>query len=676
MKLLRIMLKNFKLLVRAKASAFTVLIGPLLIILLVGLVFSTKASYELSIGYYTPTHNNMTASFVDSLKQSKFFVQEFDDEQSCVKKIEQGIIHTCIIFPENFQVSMSNESRSELRFLVDYSRINIVYKVIDSVSGILDIESKELSYSLTASLLSRINSTVKDLSREMALVDGINLKLNAVLSDVQKAKTSSSTMTFSIGQVSLSTLNSDLVLLNETYAALQEKGIELINMSDEFIDSLRQHGENVSTIRDDFNELKGDLLDLYNLTPEKIQNLNLSLSILANSLSKAESDLNKSQQLNKDVQAKLDSIKTAVAGVQTSLSDLKKELDKTKKNLESISITKAETIVSPVNTKIEPIMLETSKLTFTFPFLLMLVIMFIALLLSSTLVIFEKSSKSFFRNHITPTKQEFFVITTFLTSFIIIIIQTAIILGLANYFMQIPLLKNALCTGVLILLATAFFIVLGMAIGYLFSTQEGAIMASIILGSIFMFLSNLVIPLESIAPGLAKLIKYNPYVLASELLRKSLLFNVNIIQEALLTLIILGGAAIIIFIIIIIAISMKNRKRIKAPKETIVIAGEKNSPSEKETQQKIIHELKIDDKKAASREDLLNLLSNMTKAEFEDQVTKFENKIADWVDEELGDKHLAAKLRKAGSRKEMLKVLGEGVKADEKKEDSEDEQQQ
>ena len=675
MKLLRIMLKNFKLLVRAKASAFTVLIGPLLIILLVGLVFSTKASYELSIGYYTPTHNNMTASFVDSLKQSKFFVQEFNDEQSCVKKIEQGIIHTCIIFPENFQVSMNNESRSELRFLVDYSRINIVYKVIDSVSGILDIKSKELSYSLTESLLSRINSTVKDLSREMTLADGINLKLNAVLSDVQKAKASSSTMTFSIGKVSLSTLNSDLASLNETYFALQEKGIELINMSDEFLDDLGRY-ENVSATRSDFKEFRRDLLGLYNLTPEKIKRLNLSLSVLASSISKAESELNKSQQLNKDVQAKLDSVKTGIAGVQTSLSDLKKELDKTKKNLESISITKAETIVSPVNTKIEPIMLETSKLTFTFPFLLMLVIMFIALLLSSTLVIFEKSSKAFFRNHITPTKQEFFVITTFLTSFIIIIIQTAIILGLANYFMQIPLLKNALCTGVLILLATAFFIVLGMAIGYLFSTQEGAIMASIILGSIFMFLSNLVIPLESIAPSLAKLIKYNPYVLASELLRKSLLFNVNIIQEALLTLIILGGAAVIIFVIIIITISMKNRKRIRAPKETIIVVGEKNLPSEKETQQKIIRELKIDDKKVASREDLLNLLSDMTKAEFEDQVTKYDNKIADWVDKELGDKHLAANLRKAGSRKEMLKVLGEGIKADEKNKDDEDEQQQ
>jgi ABC-2 type transport system permease protein len=447
----------------------------------------------------------------------------------------------------------------------------------------------------------------------------------------------------------------------------------LINDSEEWIDELSNHGHNVSDIRDEFEKLRDEILGLYNLTPNNIEQLEINLAVLSDSLLKIESELNTSKQLNKDTQARLGAVKTNLAGVQASLIELKSSLQKTKKNLENIGITSAESIVSPVNTMIEPIMLESSKLTFTFPFLIVLVIMFVALLLSCTLIIFEKNSKSFFRNHITPTKQEFFVITTFITSLIVIVIQTLIILGLANYFMHIPLFKNALATVIIIFLTSAFFIVLGMAVGYFFSTQEGAIMASIVLGSIFLFLSNLVVPLESFAPALTSIIKYNPFVLASELLRKSLLFNISL-KEVLPSIIMLGGAALLIFLLIIISVGIKNKKRIKALKEaketrnTIILTEE---GIEKEAHIHSRPEFKVGEQSATNIEELLKLIFDMTKAEFEDQVSSQENKIAEWVEKGLGDKRLASKLRKTISRKEMIKILAEELKLEEKKEQSE-----
>jgi ABC-type multidrug transport system permease subunit len=673
MKFGRVMLKNFKLLIRAKASAFTVLVGPLLIIVLIGFAFSGKATYELNLGYHTPMPNNMTADFVDSLKQSNYFVQEFPSEEDCVKKIEQGIIHTCIIFPENFQ--LNNSQSNEVRFLVDYSRMNLVYKVIESVSGRLDIESKELSYSLTQVLLSRINTTIKDLGDEMKIIDGMNSKLTILSSDLQKARTNTETMKFETGQVSIGSLNASVASMNDSLEQLIKKDIDLINSSQEWIDMLSEY-ENVSDIQDDFTGLKDNIMTLHNSTSEKVSRLFLDLHVLSNSLSQLQADMAQNSQLNQDTQQRIDAAKTSVTALQTSIGELKKALDKTKKNLESISITSAETIVSPVNTKIEPIMSETSKLTFTFPFLLMLVIMFVALLLSSTLVIFEKSSKAFFRNHITPTRQEFFVYTTFITSLLIIVLQTIIILALANYFLHISLFKNAGGTLLLIFLASAFFIVLGMAIGYLFSTQEGAIMASIIVGSVFLFLSNLVVPLESLSPSLAHIVKYNPYVLASEFLRKSLLFSIQITEEYL-TLLILGGAAIIIFFAIIILVGLKNKKRVKASKETkeIGVGQEGVSRFEKpqlaEEEQK--QHFKPSDMKVDSKEKMLKLLSDMTRAEFEEQVTSQENKIADWAEKELGDRKLASRLRKTHSRKEMIKILEEAILPEDKDEEEENE---
>ena len=661
MKLTSIIKKNFKLLLRARASAFIVLIGPLLIILLVGLAFSGKASYELSIGYYSPTHNNLTNAFVESLKQSHYYVQEFKDEQSCVKKIEQGIIHTCIIFPQDFQIS--NEQRNELRFLVDYSRMNLVYKIIDSISVILEIESKELSYSLTQVLLSRINTTLQDINSDLVLLEEINPKINLLMLDLQKAKTSIEAMKFDMKEISLTNINTSISSLNETITQVQEKGLELINETEEYLDILIDTydywGNESEEIMEEFDELRNETLDLYNTTPEKIQDLIDTIDDISTSLSKLESDLDKNKKLSKDAKEKLDSAKNNLASIQSSFIELKNALEKSKQNLESIAVTRAETIVSPVNTRIEPIVSETSKLTFTFPFLLVLVIMFVALLLSSTLIMFEKNSKAFFRNVITPTRPEFFVVTTFITSFIVIVLQTLIILGLANYFLHIPLFKNALLTLLIVFVTTTFFIVLGMAVGYLFSTQEGAIMASIVLGSLFMFLSNLVIPLESIAPALSSIIKYNPFVLASELLRKSLLFKINL-SEALPIILILFGASIIIFLLIIFLHTTTYRKRIKQPVDVLETQRLKERQPLKPAPKKGVI-------KATNKKELFKLMSDMTKAEFEENVSLKKNKVADWVETKLKDNKLASKLRKTVSKNEILRILAEDIKKEGKK---------
>jgi hypothetical protein len=212
-----------------------------------------------------------------------------------------------------------------------------------------------------------------------------------------------------------------------------------------------------------------------------------------------------------------------------------------------------------------------------------------------------------------------------------------------------------------------------MAVGYFFSTQEGAIMASIVLGSIFLFLSNLVVPLESFAPALTSIIKYNPFVLASELLRKSLLFNISL-KEVLPPIIMLGGAALLIFLLVIISVSLKSKKRIRVLKETketrnTIILTEEGI--EKEAHIHAMPEFKVGEQSATNAEELLKLVSDMTKADFEDQVSSQENKIAEWVEKGLGDKRLASKLRKAISRKEMIKILAEEFELEEKKEQSE-----
>ncbi|MBN2459271.1 ABC transporter permease [Candidatus Woesearchaeota archaeon] len=680
MKSISIIKKNFKLLVRSKSSAFIILLGPLLIILLVGLVFSGKSSYELSIGYFAPEKNNLTDSFIQALQKSNYYLHEYPAEQECIQKIEQGIIHTCIIFPIDFQVS--NQQGQELKFLVDYSRISLVYEVIGSVSELLEIKSEELSYSMTQLLLDKLNLTLKEIRNDKSLVDGLSQKASLVLLELQKAKDDAASLDLELRNISTQDMNASLIEMNSTFGNISIKGIELVNMSQELIDELSDYldANETSELQQEFDELEEELSELYyNQTPDSIDRLYTRIDAISSSLSELESSMVINEGLKKGALQRIDSSRSNLTSMQKTLADLKSSLSRSQLELEAITITNAQAIVSPVNVKIEPVAAESSRALFAFPSLLLLVIMFVALLLSSTLVLFEKSSKASFRVSITPTKPSLFIFTTFMTSLLILLLQTIILLGLASHFLHIPLFKNPLTSFLIILSSSMFFITLGMLIGYVLSTQEGAVMSSIVMGSILLFLSNLVFPLESIAPALVGIIKYNPYVMSSELLRKSLLFNTELSGGNLAIIMMLFGAALVLLALIITISAFKGRKRIRilasiaeeSPKgyySTKDEGASRVTEKNKSKSRQLILEFEVYGKKAATKEELFNLVSDMTKTEFEENVNERENNIAVWLEKALGEKKLASKLRKTNSREEILGILAKDLKSSQTRE--------
>jgi len=679
MRFLSIVKKNFKLLIRSKSSAFIVFIGPLLIIALVGLIFSGKTSYDLNIGYYAPASTNMTASFISALESNHYLVRGFASEDACSEKIKQGIIHTCIIFPKDFE--MSSARSNELRFLVDYSRINLVYQVIDAVSGVLELESKEISYSMTTLLLSKINSTVAELGNDIAALDKTISEMNLLAQDIERSRTASGAMKFNVNAISLEGLQNNIALLNQTINDINEKSLLVVGQGNDFISTIRASGylnaSEVNELQSDFNELVDDMKGLQNITPNRVEDLLSDITSIESSFSTVQAELDASSQLNKEVQSKLDSAVKSISVLQASASVLKKSIESTRKNLESVSLSRAESIVSPVNTKIEPVSSDSSNMTFTFPFLLMMIIMFVALLLSSTLVIFEKNTKAYFRNFMTPTRPWLFIISSFMTVAIILLLQTLIILSISQQIFGLSLFANIWPTLIILFVAAAFFIIAGMLIGYSFSTQEGAVMSSVVLGSLFLFVSNLVVPLESIAPGFANIIKYNPYILFSEMLRKSLLFKTSL-AEPMTALLALGAVAFLMLAIILIGQGLAKRRKPRsagaaAAKSMLTSdaqSGKKYLSKERDADASALFEL--GDKKAATKEELLKIIVDATKSEFEACVNSRDNKVADWL-EIIGERKLAARIRKAeNERKEITRILADNISRSRK--DVEDEQ--
>ena len=172
--------------------------------------------------------------------------------------------------------------------------------------------------------------------------------------------------------------------------------------------------------------------------------------------------------------------------------------------------------------------------------------MFTALLVTPTLVLLEKHSPASFRTYMTPVKDTSYLLATFITALLLLVLQVLVILAIASIFFSEQVLANAPAALILLLIINSFFILVGMIIGYAFNSEESATLTSVSVGAIFLFLSDVIIPIESMPTVIAFFAKLNPYVLGTSLLRRTFIFDVSVFS-------LLGDTTIFLFYLILAA---------------------------------------------------------------------------------------------------------------------------
>jgi ABC-type multidrug transport system permease subunit len=208
---------------------------------------------------------------------------------------------------------------------------------------------------------------------------------------------------------------------------------------------------------------------------------------------------------------------------------IKSDMDSIKRDIDSIQVKESSNIVSPIRTAIKPIVSET-YLNYMFPGLIALVVMLVSLLFAQTLVMMEKKSSAYFRNMVTPTKEGLFIFSNFLTTFLLIMLQTSLILMVSTLVFKVDIFANILPTTISLLMIIALFTLMGVIIGMVFSSQETSTLAAVTFGSIALFLSDVILPLESMPTYIMNIARFNPFVLSEYLLRSTIVFNTPIID--------------------------------------------------------------------------------------------------------------------------------------------------
>lgn len=149
--------KNIKRLIRSKTSALIVVFGPIFMILLVGIAFSNSSLYGIKIGVFSDEYDKTTVSIIDYIKSTDFNVVYEKSAEDCKENVKNGKRHLCIIFPND------NNTQKKLEFHIDYSKLNLVYTLLNILTSGLSEHSSQISMGLTQDLLETLKTTSDDI---------------------------------------------------------------------------------------------------------------------------------------------------------------------------------------------------------------------------------------------------------------------------------------------------------------------------------------------------------------------------------------------------------------------------------------------------------------------------------------------------------------------------------
>lgn len=532
MMLTSLIKKNILVLVRARTSALIIVLGPLLVILLAGLAFDNSNTYSVKLGVFSSQYNDLSNSFVERLTQNNFGVNRYDTSTDCITAIGTGEINGCVVFSPGF--ALATEGANEITVHVDYSRINLVWTVLGVMTENVGGKTQELSTNLTGVILQTLDATKQELqkrrqniiayttindnaagqlTKEKEQLKNIDLGYHAdpaILLNISDAK----------GKVNFwnAALKSSADKALETASNEVSKLLTNVKGNANMTTTLLAADTSISILKEQVKNASDMSLQEFRRFNSLVTDITLALDATKAQLAKADSDRKNGIEQLLATSLLLDSALKEILSVQKGFDTIEQSID-------SIAIKDAAAIVQPIKTVIKPVAAKNTYLNYIFPVLIVLIIMSTAILLAPTMILLEKTSPAAFRNFLSPVPHLVFVLGNFVSSFLLLGVQVLVILIISALFFSAELASSFLITTFVLLLIVAFFILLGMIIGYLFNSEETATLAAVTLASLLLFLSDVIIPLESMPLSIQNITAYNPLVLAGSLVRRAMLFG-------------------------------------------------------------------------------------------------------------------------------------------------------
>ncbi|MCK4928762.1 MAG: ABC transporter permease, partial [Methanosarcinales archaeon] len=329
------------------------------------------------------------------------------------------------------------------------------------------------------------------------VVDDIDAA-DAALLDLQTSlqQTYDFTCTVDPSQAQCITLNVTIQQVQDTRDLLQERTAPVISLYDS-LDNLAQTSAQLHKkleMTDARLQEMQESIDNYTL---EISNINENIADIENVVT----TLGEVKEQSANTSQKLEQLST---GMANSTASLALEIEKTKGVINEV-ITKSPTaIAAPVSMEIEQVFRDKSQLEFLMPGIISIVLMFISFMLASITIIQERAQKTLIRTLLTPLSLEEFLFAKTFALILIALLQGIImvIVAFLLYGVLIPVSQWAELFLV-ILVYSASFIGIGMALATLADSENTAMLMSLVLSIPMLFLCGMFFPFETMPPLMA-----------------------------------------------------------------------------------------------------------------------------------------------------------------------------
>ncbi len=576
--------KNLKVVLRNYVLIFLLIIGPLLLILLIGFTYGSDEMNDIRIGYYTE-NNKLSDEVMNNIASETIKVKAYASFDDCKYDMIKGSVHLCAVFPE----LITEESKKEIIFYYDNSKFNLVKSILELLREKVGITSEQITLETTENILTNIEESVEFMRTMLDEIEYFKFKAVGVREE-------------------LVDLHQELVLANEDFQPKYRaiKNIEpIINSSRFRYVKNKEELENESIIlKERLQELNGQISNLGYLLKiiesreeyDIIKEISKNISIGNNSQDEDifELILNNTEEIGKRINNTIEGIDTLVLLLNSTenetikldmeLKSIIEELDRIDRILnKSINITEksiilldenivnidkvynklnediekfsgigkgqAEQIVKPISAKYVKILDDDSKVRLLFPTLMIIIIMFISIILSNIVVLNEINSSAYFRSLLLPISDFTIIAGIFVTNLIIVSVQVAVLLAISQIKFGMNITSQLQPLIIATSLISTIFIMIGMIIAYFIKNKQTSILTSVLVSLGLFIYSSIIFPIEGMGKIAAIGASHSPLVVGETLLKKVILFNFpDVRNEMYILLIYVGVLAIILYL--------------------------------------------------------------------------------------------------------------------------------
>ncbi len=236
--------KNLLRLFRSRVSTAAILFGPLLLIVVIGIAFTNTDLRDIKVGVYSASTTDEVNQILDNLKQTSdtFRITEFEVEQDCVDSVSEGEAHICMtIAPQG------EGKQTEVTFHVDYSRLTLVWMLLESMNSRLSDEATSIGTAVSTELLQKFDKVYDYLEDAGNSMSNISSSRAELLSGIE-------TMESQIDSLDLTAPDADLGDV-QNQADAQKKVI---------LEQQKQIDREIKNSRDDLADTRQELVNAKN----------------------------------------------------------------------------------------------------------------------------------------------------------------------------------------------------------------------------------------------------------------------------------------------------------------------------------------------------------------------------------------------------------------------------